>query len=174
MNDAQLVVIDQQASATATILVIDEQLLMSSALAHALRDKGFDARCLRVSGLKAVQAAASGYLPGLVLLDLDLGPRAGDQPLAGVDLIGPLCAQGWTVMVITGTSSPSRIADATAHGAASWIGKGATFAEVVHAAVEVMQEHGQARPAAVGGRWQASAGDDRKPLERQRACIAPA
>ena len=42
-------------------------------------------------------------------------------------------------LMITGTSSLDRIADAIAQGAASWIVKGATFDELVHAAVEIMQ-----------------------------------
>ena len=37
MYNAQLSVLGRQGSATATILVIDEQLLLSSALAHTLR-----------------------------------------------------------------------------------------------------------------------------------------
>lgn len=146
MNDAQPLVIDQQASATATILVIDDQLLMSSALAPALRDKGFDAHSLGVASLEAMKTAASAYLPGLVLLDLDLGARAGGQALDGVDLIGPLRARGWKVMVITDTPGLDRIADAIAHGAAGWIGKGATLAELVHAAVEMMPGRGQLPP----------------------------
>ena len=40
MNDAQPLVIVQQARATATILVIDDLLLVSSALANALEGKG--------------------------------------------------------------------------------------------------------------------------------------
>src|SRR5665811_2332080 len=61
------------------------------------------------------------------------------EPLDGIDLIAPLRAQGWTVLMITGTASLDRIADAIAQGAASWIGKSATFDELVHAALEIMR-----------------------------------
>lgn len=145
MSDTRPFTMGQRASAT--ILVIDEQLLVSSALAHILRDKGFDAHSLRVSDLEGGQRDALTHLPGLVLLDLDLGSGPDGQPIDGVDLIGPLCARGWTVMVITGTVSLHRIAEAVAHGAANWIVKGATFAELVHAAVEIVAGRGQLLPA---------------------------
>ena len=137
----------RQVSETATILVVDDQQLVSSALAFILRDKGFDAHSIPVTDLDAVQTAALAYLPGLVLLDLDLGSGPDGHPLDGVDLIGPLRAQGWTVLVITGTASLDRIADAVAHGAVNWVVKGATFAELVHAAVEIMQGRGHLLPA---------------------------
>ena len=137
-NNTQLSVLGRQTSATANILVIDEQLLVSSALAHALRDLGLDAHSIRAD-LHAVKTAALAHPPGLVLLDLDLGFSPDGEPLDGIDLVAPLRAQGWTVLMITGTASLDRIADAIAQGAASWIVKGATFDELVHAAVEIMQ-----------------------------------
>jgi DNA-binding NtrC family response regulator len=139
MNDTQPSVRGRQTSVTATILVIDEQLLVSSALAYTLRDLGFDAHFIRVSDLKTMRTAAAAHLPGLVLLDLDLGSCPDDHRIDAIDLVDPLHAQGWTVLVMTSTASPERIADAIAHGAASWIAKGATFNELVHAAVEIMQ-----------------------------------
>ena len=137
MNNTQLSVLGRQTSAT-TILVIDEQLLVSSALAYSLRDLGFDAHSIRAD-LRAVETAALAHPPGLVLLDLDLGSSPDGEPLDGIDLIAPLRAQGWTVLMLTATASLGRTAEAIAQGAASWIVKGATFDELVHAAVEIMQ-----------------------------------
>ena len=147
MNDTVPFAIGGQTPA-GTILVIDELFLVSSALAHTLRGKGFDAHSLRVTDLAGVRAAARAYQPGLVLLDLDLGCGRDGQPIDGVDLIGPLRELGWTVMVVTGTVSLDRIAHAIAQGATNWIVKGATFGELVHAAVEIMAGRGQLRPAA--------------------------
>ena len=144
MNSASPSISGQQTSAT--ILVIDELLLVSSALAHTLKGKGFDAASLRVTNLKAMQTDASAHRPGLVLLDLDLGFGPDGKPIDGVDLIGPLCEQGWTVMVLAGAASLGRIAEAITRGAASWISKGATFAELVHAADELLQGRGQLQP----------------------------
>ena len=147
MNDTEPVVTDGQAPGSATILVIDDQLLVSSALAYTLRDLGFDAHSIRAD-LAEVQAAALEHEPGLVLLDLDLGSAPESQLLNGVDLIAPLRAQGWTVLVITGTASLDRIAQAIARGATNWIVTGSTFAELVHAAVEIMAGRGQLAPEA--------------------------
>jgi two-component system, NarL family, nitrate/nitrite response regulator NarL len=147
MNSNPPFVPGQGTSTTGTILVIDELLLVSSALAHTLRRKGFDAHSVRVTDLAGVREAARAYQPGLVLLDLDLGSGRDGQPIDGIDLIGPLRDQGWTVMVITRTVSLDRIAHAIAAGATSWIVKGATFAELVHAAVEIMAGRGHRRPA---------------------------
>ena len=104
MNDTDRSVLGRQTSATATILVIDEQLLVSSALACALRGLGFDAHSIRAD-LSAVRAAALAHPPGLVLLDLDLGSSPGGEPLDGIDLIAPLRTQGWTVLMLTGGES---------------------------------------------------------------------
>ena len=144
MNSGRPFVSGQQTSAT--ILVIDELLLVSSALAYTLKGKGFDAHSLRATSLKEIQEAALAYEPGLVLLDLDLGSGPDGKPVNGVDLIGPLCEQGWTVIVMTGTASLDRIAEAMPRGAASRISKGATFAELVHAADEIVRGRGQLQP----------------------------
>ena len=143
MKNAQPFGSGRPTTASATILVIDELLLVSSALAYTLQGKGFDAHSLRVTDLNGIQQAARAFVPGLVLLDLDLGSGPDGLPINAVDLIGPLCAQGWTVMVMTGTAQIDRIAEAIARGAANWIVKGATFAELVHAADEIMAGRGQ-------------------------------
>jgi len=144
MNDTAPLVTGPRASATTAILVIDDQLLVSSALAHTLQGLGFDAHAIRAE-VAEVQAASLAHLPGIILLDLDLGSAPDCQPFDAVHLIDPLRSQGWTVMVITGTASPDRIAQAASHGAASWILKGSTFAELVNAVVEMMQGHEQAK-----------------------------
>jgi two-component system nitrate/nitrite response regulator NarL len=142
MSETQPSVMGQRESATGTILVIDDQLLVSSALAYTLHNLGFDAHSIRAD-LAEVQEAASAHLPGLVLLDLDLGSAPDHHSIDGVDLIGPLRAHGWTVMVLTGIESTDRVADAIARGATSWSVKGGTFAELVRAAVQILKGHGR-------------------------------
>jgi DNA-binding NarL/FixJ family response regulator len=125
-----------------TILVIDDQQLVASTLAYSLRDHGLEARYLLVTDLEAVETAALAYLPGVVLLDLDLGAGPDGEPMNGVDLIVPLRAQGWTVLVITGTTDLDRIAEAVAHGAANWVVKGANFPELLSTVVEMAAGRG--------------------------------
>jgi two-component system nitrate/nitrite response regulator NarL len=130
-----------------TVLVVDDQQLVASTLTYSLRDNGLDAHYLVVTDLEAVQTAALAYLPGIVLLDLDLGAGAGGEPLDGVDLIVPLRAQGWTVLVISGTTDLDRIAAAVAHGAANWVVKGANFPELFATLVDLTHGRGHLPPA---------------------------
>ena len=152
-----------------TILVVDDQQLIASTLAYSLRDNGFDAHYLLVTDLEAVQTAALAHLPGLVLLDLDLGAGPDGEPLNGVDLIVPLRAQGWVVLVITGTTDLDRIAEAVAHGAANWVVKGANFPELLAAVVEVTEGRGQlpqAERATLIKRYQEVMATHRREAER--------
>jgi DNA-binding NarL/FixJ family response regulator len=154
-----------------TILVVDDQQLIASTLAYSLRDNGFDAHYLLVTDLEAVRTAALAHLPGIVLLDLDLGVGSGGEPLDGVDLIVPLRAQGWTVLVITGTTDLDRIAEAVAHGATNWVVKGANFPELLTTVVDMTKGRGQLPPAeraALIKRYQEVMGARRKNAERLR------
>jgi DNA-binding NarL/FixJ family response regulator len=152
-----------------TILVIDDQQLIASTLAYSLRDNGFDAQYLVVSDLEALETAALAYLPGVVLLDLDLGAGPDGEPLDGVELIVPLRAQGWTVLVITGTTNLDRIAEAIAHGAANWVVKGANFPELLAAVRELAAGRGQLPPAERGAllkRYQEVLASRRREVDR--------
>jgi DNA-binding NarL/FixJ family response regulator len=152
-----------------TILVIDDQQLVASTLTYSLRDHGFDAHYLLITDLEAVQTAALAYLPGLVLLDLDLGAGPDGEPMDGVDLIVPLRAQGWTVLVITGATDLDRIAAAVAHGSANWMVKGANFPELLSTVVEMSAGRGHlpaAERAAFIRRYQEVLATRRKDAER--------
>jgi len=152
-----------------TILVIDDQQLVASMLTYSLRDHGLDAHYLLVTDLEAVETAALAYLPGLALLDLDLGDGPDGEPMNGVDLLVPLRAQGWTVLVITGTTDLDRIAEAVAHGAANWLVKGANFPELLSTVVEMMAGRGHlpaAERTAFIRRYQEVMATRRKDAER--------
>lgn len=152
-----------------TILIVDDQQLIASTLAYSLRANGFDAHYLLVTDLEAVQTAALAFLPGLVLLDLDLGAGPDGEPMDGVDLIVPLRAQGWTVLVITGTTDLDRIAEAVAYGAASWVVKGANFPELLGTVRELTEGRGQLPQADRGAfikRYQEVMAIRRKDAER--------
>jgi two-component system nitrate/nitrite response regulator NarL len=155
-----------------TVLVVDDQQLVASTLTYSLRDNGLDAHYLVVTDLEAVQTAALAYLPGIVLLDLDLGAGAGGEPLDGVDLIVPLRAQGWTVLVISGTTDLDRIAAAVAHGAANWVVKGANFPELFATLVDLTHGRGHLPPterATLINRYQEVLATHRKNAERLEA-----
>jgi len=116
----------------ATVWIVDDHQLLSSALVIALGSRGLRARALVPDELLA-QLERPAPPGGLLLLDLDLG--------AGVDgaqLVRPLRRAGWRVLVITGTKDAVHIATAVAAGAAGWVSKTVPFdklvTETVHAA----------------------------------------
>ncbi|MGH3625085.1 MAG: response regulator [Sciscionella sp.] len=123
------------------VLVIDDHELLSDTLVFALRANGFDAQRCPVGEPGTVLQQLANYQPGLVLLDLDLGRGQNGERLDGVDLVGPLRAHGWSVLVVTGSTDLDRIAAAVAGGAAGWVFKSAPFDRLVHIAGEVAKGH---------------------------------
>src|SRR5699024_8806291 len=107
-------------SGAGTVLVIDDQELVGTSLTYALASEGLDAHRVPVTSLRTVRQAAAEHVVGVALLDLELGTDATGAGLDGVELVGPLRAQGWTVLVVTGTAELDRVAAAVAAGAASW------------------------------------------------------
>jgi DNA-binding NarL/FixJ family response regulator len=126
-----------------TVMVIDDYELIATSLVYMLRGNGFDAMRIPVTDVATVVDAASRLRPGVALVDLDLGPGTDGQGFDGVDLVVPLRAQGWTVLIVTGSADIDRIAAAVAGGAANWVVKNANFDELVAAATEAAQGRGK-------------------------------
>ena len=103
-----------------------------------------------------------------MLLDLDLGAGPDGEPMNGVDLIVPLRAQGWTVLVITGATDLDRVAEAVAHGAANWVVEGANFPELLSTVAEMTAGGASCRRAS-GGTHQALPGGDGDASKGRRA-----
>lgn len=127
---------------TGTVLIIDDHELVAASIAYLLCSRGLDAYRAPVADLATARQAASEHAPGVALLDLELGTTPDGTNLDGVELVGPLRAQGWTVLVVTGTAELDRIAAAVAAGAANWVVKGANLAELVAATVALAEGHG--------------------------------
>lgn len=141
-----------------TVLVIDDHELFAASLVYVLSHRGFDAYRVPVTDLEGVGDAAGEHSPGVALLDLDLGSSPDGQPLDGVELVIPLRAQGWAVLILTGTADLDRVAAAVAAGAASWVVKGADLEELVAATADLAE-----------GRGGLSEPERRAMLERHRA-----
>lgn len=120
-------------SATTTVLIVDDHELVGTSLALGLRAEGVPARHCAGGGQSAVLAAAAQSDPGLVLLDLDLGRDGDGHPVDGVALVRPLCAAGWQVLVLSGTSDRGRIGAALAEGALAAVPKSAPFPRLLAA-----------------------------------------
>jgi DNA-binding NarL/FixJ family response regulator len=110
---------------SAPVLIVDDHELVGTSLLFSLRGDGFDAHLTYRGSADAVLAAAERLTPGLVLLDLDLGRDAEGRPLDGVQLVSPLIAAGWQVIILSGSSDHARIGSALDAGAVAWVPKNA-------------------------------------------------
>jgi DNA-binding NarL/FixJ family response regulator len=117
----------------ATVLIVDDHELVATSLALGMRAEGLVARHQEVRGAAEVLAAAGALVPGLVLLDLDLGRDAQRRPVDGVRLVEPLRAAGWRVVVLSGTTDRARIGAALAAGAVAAVPKAAPFPRLLAA-----------------------------------------
>lgn len=107
------------------VVVIDDHPLVSTTLVLALRAERIEAELIPVTSRAGILAAVGRHPPGLALLDLDLGDTA------GVDLVVPLRAEGWTVLVVTAAQDRRPIAAAISLGAIGWVGKRDSFERLV-------------------------------------------
>jgi DNA-binding NarL/FixJ family response regulator len=113
-----------------SVLVVDDHVLIRTALVMALESQGFDAHQVPTSSASVILAEARLHAPGLVLLDLDLaeGPN-------GADLVAPLRTLGWSVLVVTGSRDREALAAAIHRGAVGWVSKTASFEELLAVAL---------------------------------------
>lgn len=110
-----------------SVLVLDDRELFSTSLVVALRSHGVNAEQIEIVGIDAILAAASFRPAGLVVLDVDIGRNADGRWLNGLDLLPPLRAEGWKVLVVSGSSDQPRIAEAIAAGAIGSVPESASF-----------------------------------------------
>lgn len=116
----------------APVLIVDDHELVAASLALGLRAEGVAARHEAPRGAEEVLAAV-GPGPGLVLLDLDLGRDDRHRPIDGARLVEPLCAAGWRVLVLSGSTDRARIGAALAAGAVAAVPKSAPFPRLLDA-----------------------------------------
>jgi RNA polymerase sigma factor (sigma-70 family) len=94
----------------------------------ALAGKGVAAKQIpTVGGVPTILAQVGGIAPGLVLLDLHLGHTEDGRRIDGVDLVAPLRARGWSVLVITEGDDLGRIAASVAAGALGVVSKSSSL-----------------------------------------------
>ncbi|MCY7342804.1 MAG: response regulator transcription factor [Pseudonocardia sp.] len=118
---------DEHEPPDTAVLVVDDHELVGTSVMLNLRAEGIQAARWVAGGADDVLAAAAQLDPGLVLLDLDLGRDAAGRRVDGVELVEPLLAAGWRVLVLTGSPDHARIGAALAAGALAWVPKHASF-----------------------------------------------
>ncbi|SKA11478.1 two component transcriptional regulator, LuxR family [Marinactinospora thermotolerans DSM 45154] len=120
------------------VLIVDDHELLSTTMELALRAQGITAFRPRSLDPDSVRAAAADGPAGLLLLDLDLGSGADGVPVDGMLMAEDLRAEGWIVLILTGTTEKTRIAAAIAAGAVGWISKSAPFPDLVRMIVDAV------------------------------------
>jgi two-component system nitrate/nitrite response regulator NarL len=119
------------------VLLVEDHQLLAQSLSLALQAEGFRVDIAELfdvgSDVDSVAAAARRLAPQIVLLDLDLGESIGD----GRDLIRALCDGGAQVLVVSGSSDRSRLADCLELGAAGVLSKTMPYERLVQAVIDL-------------------------------------
>ena len=129
------------ASAPPLVAVVEDSVILAETLCAALEAEGIPATAVPVTESGDLLPRITALPARLVLLDLDLGP-GGD----GVRLVEPLVAAGRTVLVLTGSADPMRIAAALERGAVGHQVKGAGFEQVLRTTLRALEASGPLDP----------------------------
>jgi DNA-binding NarL/FixJ family response regulator len=121
-----------------TIVIVDDHELVGWSLASSLRSEGEQAHYTSAPSVPEVYETLSRHEPGLLVLDLDLGRDRYGNRVDGVDLIPRLRNEGWRILVLSGSSNPTRIGESLAAGGFVWVSKNAPFPILLSAIRETM------------------------------------
>ena len=101
------------------VVVVDDHRLLAQSLAISLKQEGIDCSVATLAAPDELLRSVVAERPDVVLLDLDLGPLAGD----GVALVAPLTEAGCRVVLVTAATDPVRLATALGDGAVGVLAK---------------------------------------------------
>lgn len=109
--------------ANTNVLIIDDHDLVAMSLTFYLQSEGLQAQRHAVRGRDGVLTAVATLVPGVVLLDLDLGRQRAGTVIDCATLVKPLCRAGWRVIVLSASADEPRIGRALAAGAMACVPK---------------------------------------------------
>jgi DNA-binding NarL/FixJ family response regulator len=118
---------------SANVLIVDDHDLVAMSLALCLRSEGMHAQRHAARSRDGVLTAVATLVPGVVLLDLDLGRGPDGEPIDGTTLVAGLCRNGWRVIVLSATDDDARIGRALHAGALTCVSKTAALPVLVTA-----------------------------------------
>ena len=118
---------------SANVLIVDDHDLVAMSLALCLRSEGMHAQRHAVRSRDGVLTAVATLVPGVVLLDLDLGRGPDGEPIDGTTLVAGLCRNGWRVIVLSATYDDVRIGRALHAGALACVPKTAALPVLITA-----------------------------------------
>jgi DNA-binding NarL/FixJ family response regulator len=118
---------------SANVLIVDDHDLVAMSLALCLRSEGMHAQRHAARSRDGVLTAVATLVPGVVLLDLDLGRGPDGEPIDGTTLVAGLCRNGWRVIVLSATNDDARIGRALHAGALACVPKTAALPVLITA-----------------------------------------
>jgi DNA-binding NarL/FixJ family response regulator len=118
---------------SANVLIVDDHDLVALSLALCLRSEGMHAQRHAARSRDGVLTAVATLVPGVVLLDLDLGRGPDGEPIDGTTLVAGLCRNGWRVIVLSATNDDARIGRALHAGALACVPKTAALPVLITA-----------------------------------------
>jgi len=128
-------------SATGSVAIVDDHLLVAESLRQALLERGVAAVVIAPAAPAIVLDAVRRAQVELVLLDLDLGPHGDSTPV-----ITRLAAAGIRVLTVTGVADELRIAAALEAGAIGYQPKAAGFDALVAQTTVALTAGGPLQP----------------------------
>ena len=124
---------------SAPVLIVDDHELVGTSLLLSLRGEGLEAHYVCRGDVGGVLAVAARLGSGIALLDLDLGRDEDGRRLDGAELVRPLVAAAWKVIILSGSSDRVGIGAALDAGALAWVPKNAPLPALL-AAVRAAQD----------------------------------
>ena len=115
------------------VLIVDDHDLVAMSLALCLRSEGLHAQRHAARSRDGILTAVATIVPGVVLLDLDLGRGPDGAMIDGTTLVGHLCRIGWRVIVLSATTDEPRIGRALDAGALACVSKTAALPVLITA-----------------------------------------
>jgi DNA-binding NarL/FixJ family response regulator len=128
---------------TSRVLIVEDHALLAQSLCLALRGDGLEAELCGDLSRDGILAAAQGYEPDVVLLDLDIGGDLGSS----VSLVGPLHEAGAHVVMLTGVTDRARLAECVEAGAIGLLSKAEPFDRLLAALREAVEMGSLLSPA---------------------------
>ena len=132
---AQDILVDEPNEGDIPVLIVEDHALLANTLVIALSAEGCRARIADLSSVEVVLQQVRTFRPGVVLLDLDLGPL-GD----GVAMVKPLSELGARVLVVSGTTDRLRLAETVELGAVGFLSKQAPFEQLLSTVLDVVAQ----------------------------------
>ena len=121
------------------VLIVDDHDLVAMSLALCLRSEGLHAQRHAARSRDGILTAVATLVPGVLLLDLDLGRGPDGAMIDGATLVGHLCRNGWRVIVLSATTDEVRIGRALDAGALACVPKTAALPVLVTAIRRAVQ-----------------------------------